>query len=85
MAPRQTSFNLKWIKKYLWLSSVDGDSSKAFCKLCQKSFSISSKGEAAIKEHGDGAKHKEAEKSKTFTQPLNRFFSRMSNFQMYPK
>lgn len=76
MAPRATKFNKKWTELYSWLSSVDDDSSKAYCKLCKKTFSIASKGEGAVKEHADGTKHKDAEKSTKMAQSLQRFFVR---------
>lgn len=70
MAPRKTTFNSKWLKNYPWIQSVENDNSKAFCKLCKKVFSISTKGEASIKEHADGIKHKDAKR------PIHRFFIR---------
>lgn len=74
MAPRQTHFNPKWIEIYKWIKAVDDDRTKAFCKLCNKAFSIASKGEGSIKEHAEGVKHKEAQKSTTSTQSLHSFF-----------
>lgn len=80
MAPRKTSFNIKWKNIYPWIDSVSDDNFKAFCKLCKKTFSISSKGEGCIKEHSEGAKHKDAAKSTTSSQSLHRFFSRAYEF-----
>lgn len=68
MAPRQTSFNEKWMTKYSWINSVPDDKSKAYCKLCKRIFSISIKGEGNVKEHAEGIKHKNAEKG------IHRFF-----------
>lgn len=68
MAPRQTSFNSKWLKIYSWINSVPDDSSKAYCKMCKSSFSIANKGEGNIKEHAERSKHKIAEKG------VDRFF-----------
>lgn len=62
MAPRKTSFNTSWKKKYPWIDSVSGDQFRAFCKICNKSFSVSGKGEGSIKEHADTNKHQQAEK-----------------------
>lgn len=60
MAPRPTSFNPKWLSTYSWIESVPGDTSRAHCKLCNKKFLISGKGEASVKEHAQGAKHQNA-------------------------
>lgn len=70
---RKTSFNSDWIQKYQWLKSVENDDSRAFCKWCKSVFSISNKGEGAVKEHAGGTKHKAMEKSSTAAQ---RFFTR---------
>lgn len=83
MGPRKTVFNSNWLKVYSWISSVDGNDSKAFCKICKKAFSISSRGVASIKEHSEGDKHKSAEKSTTLAQPLQRFFTRTSKFNLF--
>lgn len=74
---RKTNFNQKWIEKFSWLKSVESDDSKAFCKLCKSTFSIATKGEAAIREHAVGAKHKKFEKSSMMVQ---RFFTRKCKY-----
>lgn len=68
MAPRQSTFNSKWLKIHSWINAVPDDSSKAYCKLCKTIFSISTKGEGNVKQHAEGLKHKNAEKG------LHRFF-----------
>ena len=40
-----------------WLTSVPEDNTKAKCKLCAKTFSLSNMGEQASKSHGAGKKH----------------------------
>lgn len=82
MAPRNTAFNPKWKKSYSWINSVDGDEFKAYCKLCKKVFSIAHKGEASIKEHAEGAKHKQFEKSTSSAQSLHHFFARTYKFNL---
>ena len=56
-------FNREWLSKEeykLWLTSVEGDSTKANCKLCVKTFSLSNMGEVAVKSHASGKKHQTA-------------------------
>ena len=45
------TYQLSWEITYLWIKAVNVDQSKAFCKLCQKSFSISGSGEVQVKSH----------------------------------
>lgn len=70
---RKNSFNHNWIEKYSWLKNVESDDSKAFCKLCKSVFSIASKGESAVKDHANGLKHQNVEKSAASSK---RFFTR---------
>lgn len=56
-------FNREWITKEdykEWLLPEESDNTKARCKLCQKSFSLSNMGEPALKSHAQGSKHKSA-------------------------
>ena len=56
-------FNREWLSKEeykLWLTSVEGNSTKANCKLCVKTFSLSNMGEVAVKSHASGKKHQTA-------------------------
>lgn len=58
MAPtKKTYFQLSWLDKYLWLQEADCRW-EAFCKLCQKKFSLSNMGEKAVTSHSDGRMHK---------------------------
>ena len=47
----KTTTQLSWERTYPWIKAVNGEQSKAFCKFCQKSFSISGSGEAQVKSH----------------------------------
>lgn len=80
MLKRLTKFNPNWMNKYKWLREVQSDDTKAFCKLCSKTFSVATKGELSVKEHGDGAKHKEYERSSKSTYNMQRFFTRTLKF-----
>ena len=53
-------FNLEWISKEEykdWLLLEDSDNTKARCKLCRKTFSLSDMGEPSLKSHAQGKKH----------------------------
>lgn len=71
---RKTSFNDDWIKKFHpWLRKVESDDTKAQCTWCRSTFSIESRGEAAIKDHKSGVNHTRNEKSREAAQ---RYFKR---------
>lgn len=53
------------------------DEFRAYCKLCNKIFSIARKGEGCVKEHALGDTHKNAEKAVANSQSLRHFFARM--------
>lgn len=58
MAPtRKTYFQLSWLSKYPWLKEADCNW-EAFCKLCQKTFSLSNMGEKAVTSHNAAQSHK---------------------------
>lgn len=82
MTPRLTKFQPKWLTTYSWISSVNGDIFKAYFKLCKKSFSISSKGEASIREHAQGTKHIDVANATKNVQSLDRFFGRKFKFNL---
>lgn len=65
-------FNDAWPKKYSWLKAVADDHSSAFCKLCNTSFKVDSKGESSVTRHADGEKHKSY--ASNVTKPLTTFF-----------
>ena len=51
-----TRFNRDWLSKAdykPWLASVE-DVTKAYCKMCMKTFSLSNIGEIAVKSHTSG-------------------------------
>ena len=57
-----TRFNRDWLSKAdykPWLASVE-DVTKAYCKMCMKTFSLSNMGEIAVKSHASGKKHQTA-------------------------
>ena len=83
MAPRKTSFNQKWKQSYPWINSVPKENFKAYCKLCQKIFSVAAKGEGCVTEHAESTKHKEAERAAGRSNSLNRFFSRMYRLSLF--
>ena len=64
--PGKCTYNVAWEsdKQYSnWVSKCKNDNSKAFCKLCLKSFDISNMGIAALKSHSTSSRHKKAEKN----------------------
>lgn len=55
-------FNLKWTATYKWVAKTD-DKHKAFCKCCNKTIDLGKMGEAALKTHEKGDKHKTNQRS----------------------
>ena len=53
----KATYQLSWERTYPWIKTVNGDQSKAFCKSCQKSFSVSGSGEAQVKSHAKSKSH----------------------------
>lgn len=77
MAPRKTTFNIEWTKKYPWINSVPKDNFKAYCKLCKKIFQIAGKGEGCVKEHAEGENHKRNERAAASSHSLHQFLQSM--------
>lgn len=50
---------------------------KAYCKLCNKIFSVAGKGEGCVKDHAEGDNHKRLERDKNQTLSLHSFFASM--------
>lgn len=50
-------FNKDWRKLYFWIQEVDKDSTKAYCILCNKSFSIQYTAVSNIKRHAISETH----------------------------
>ena len=53
-------FNLDWMNKEEykdWLLPEHSDNTKARCKFCRKTFSLSNMGEPSLKSHAQGKKH----------------------------
>ena len=57
---KTSRFNIDWLNRgeYKdWLLPEDSDPTKARCKICRKTFSISNMGEKAVRSHTKGKKH----------------------------
>ncbi|XP_078282406.1 uncharacterized protein LOC144608476 [Rhinoraja longicauda] len=57
---RLCSYNEQWEAKKTWVQPVGGDSTKAFCTLCRREFSIGHGGESDLTQHASTAVHKKA-------------------------
>ena len=58
-------FNKEWMDKVEykdWLLPEPSNNTKAKCRLCMRSFSLSNMGEPALKSHAQGKKHQNAVK-----------------------
>ena len=58
-------FNKEWMGRVEykdWLLPEPSDNTKAKCRFCKRSFSLSNMGEPAIKSHAQGKKHQNAVK-----------------------
>ena len=63
MRAHSARINREWLSKKeykLWLIPVEGGITKASCKICVKTFSLSNVGEIAVKSHALGKKHQTA-------------------------
>ena len=63
MMAHSPRFNKEWLSKKgnkLWLTAVEEDVTKANCKICVKTSSLSNMGEIAVKSHATGKKHQTA-------------------------
>lgn len=58
MPKNKTKFNKNWLTKYRWISEVDDDIYKAYCKLCKRSIKVDVGGVGAVHCHQNTAKHK---------------------------
>ena len=59
-------FNKEWMDKVVykdWLLPEPSNNTKAKCRLCMRSFSLSNMGEPALKSHAQGKKHQNAAKT----------------------
>ena len=59
-------FNKEWMDKVEykdWLLPEPSNSTKAKCRLCMRSFSLSNMGKPALKSHAQGKKHQNAVKT----------------------
>ena len=56
---KTSRFNIDWLSRgeYKdWLLPEDSDPTKARCKICRKTFSLSNMGEKAVRSHAEGKK-----------------------------
>ena len=63
MMAHSARFYREWLSKKeykLWLTPVERNVTKANCKICVKTFSLSNLGEIAVKSHASGKKHQTA-------------------------
>ena len=61
MMDHSARFNREWLSKkeyQLWLTPVEGDVTKAKCKICVKTFLLSNMGEIAVRSHVSGSCNK---------------------------
>jgi hypothetical protein len=54
----KTVFNKDWLKKYKWLSDVPNEKRSTFCRSCRQKILLGTMGEAALKSHMKGSRHK---------------------------
>lgn len=72
MPKNKTKFNKNWLNTYPWISEVDDDIYKAYCKLCKRSVKVDVGGVGAVKLHQSTAKHKALSAKFARDEPLNR-------------
>ena len=80
-------FNKDWLLKEQyksWLTPVPQDNTKAKCKLCMKTFSLSNMGEVAVRSHASGKKHMAAVCLTGKVEPVSDFFSHKSDATQRP-
>ena len=59
-------FNPQWLTENdyrNWLQSVKGERHNAFCKVCNRKFSLASMGVAALKSHINSSRHQTLSKN----------------------
>ena len=57
---KTSRFNIDWLSRGEyedWLLPEDSDLTKARCKICRKTFSLSNMGEKVVRNHAEGHKH----------------------------
>ena len=57
---KTSRFHIDWLSRgeYKdWLLPEDSEPTKARCKICRKTFSLSNMGEKAVRSHAEGKKH----------------------------
>lgn len=53
----KTTYCSRWEKEYEWISRCKSDQFSAFCKVCNKPFSVCGSGIGQVKAHNEGKKH----------------------------
>ena len=71
------SFNRKWLtmNEYKWLRQVKGDLKKAICIVCNKTITLTTMGESALRSHVAGSKHQMNVKSNGTTRTMKPFLT----------
>lgn len=83
MSSRKTYFNDNWLidnnlsKNWSFIREVKGDRTSAYCKLCQKSFSLSNMGKAAITSHFSSKCHLNKMNNAATSSSIQQFFERL--------
>lgn len=73
MPKNKTKFNLNWLHTFPWISEVDDDIHKAYCKLCKRSIKVDVGGVGAVKLHQSTAKHKTLSSKAARDEPSNQY------------
>ena len=57
MAPRNSTYCVKWEQNRPWLSSCPTSTLKAYCNVCDSEFNVANMGVGAVDSHAKGARH----------------------------
>lgn len=79
MPKNKTKFNKNWLTKFRWISEVDDDIYKAYCKLCKRAFKIDVGGVGAVNVHQNTAKHKALSFKEARNESFNQYSTGMRN------
>jgi hypothetical protein len=72
---RMCIFLNEWLVKYAWLKQLPHDNSRAFCKVCNKLFTISHGGDNDTKKHASGKQHQQLHNQVAQNQLLSMFIT----------
>lgn len=80
-------FNKEWLSNYAWLEEVSERPDKGYCKLCNSTITIGSKGIAAVTQHRDSRTHQGNENAAANTVSIDRLLqskiSYLIGFSLY--